>query len=92
MSFEGEEDFLFGESESESAEVPMATEEEVASASTTTRSSESFPIEAFEVSIEMADLWNSAIEGKIPVDELIETKQALQATVEVSKRRRRRRR
>jgi len=88
MSFEEDESFLFGE-ETGGGEAPLATEEEVSS---TSRVSESFPVEAFEISVELADLWNSAIEGKISIDEFKETLQALQSTIEVGRRRRRRRR
>ncbi|NPA85050.1 MAG: hypothetical protein GXO07_03480 [Crenarchaeota archaeon] len=83
MSFEEDESYLFGESsEGEGGEE---------SSSSTAKTSESFPAEALEVSVELADLWNSVLEGKISIEEFKQTLAALQSTVDVGRRRRRRR-
>ncbi|ABU82110.1 RNA polymerase subunit Rpo13 [Ignicoccus hospitalis] len=85
MSYE-EEPFLFGESET-TEEAPLVEEEEGTKAPTTER----FPLEAYEISVELADLWDGAIEGKVSLEELKETMQALQSLVSTGRRRRRRR-
>ena len=84
MSFEEEEPYLFGESEEGGTE----TLEETGTKSTAT---EKFPLEAYEITVELADLWDSAVEGKVSVEELKETLAALQSLILTPKRRRRRR-
>ena len=84
MSFEEEEPYLFGEGE----EGEAGGAEEGGSKPATT---EKFPLEAYEITVQLADLWDKAVEGKVSVEELKETLISLQSLVLTSKRRRRRR-
>jgi hypothetical protein len=59
---------------------------------TSSESSTNVVLDALEVTLQMVDLWDSVLEGKIPLDEFVQTMNALQSAVSSTRGRRRRRR